>query len=288
MSKFKKILAGILTAVMAVTSISATTLVASAEDTDDAKVVWVNGKDVKTTTTSSDGVKSTEITRYKTAEIEAEGTYSGGKWTVAVTTSTVADATAFVKLFDEKGKLTADGKTELANAKKLASAKIKEGTITVTAGKEGGKVKVWLYEVKGKKVVNTSTIKPTSWDVTVKVAPSKLTVQNSDSKDVKSASITVGDAAATYKVAATAGSTKTPLTVDTTAKYTVTLAKSTDSQYLTLTDNNDGTFKVEAKAAGAKNKAAKVGIVIKNTESGKTVKFTVTVNAKAATSSSAA
>ena len=291
MSKFKKILAGILTAVMAVTSVSATTLVVSAENggSDAAKVVWVNGKDIKTKTKGSDGATTTEITRYKTLEIEAEGKYSGGKWTVAVTTEKVASADAFVKLYDEKGKLTADGKTELANAKKLASAKIKEGTITVTAGKEGGKVNVWLYEVKSKKIVNTTDIKPQSWAVTVKVAPSKISVTTEAGAAVKSGSITVGDKAATkYKVAGTAGSTKTPLTVDEKTNYTVTLAKSADSQYLTLTDNKDGTFTVEAKAAGAKNKPAKVGIVITNTESGKKAKFTVVVNAKAETSSSAA
>lgn len=277
MSKFKKIVAGILTAVMAVTSVSAVTLTASAEESP-AKVVWVNGKDIKTTTKNSDGTKNTEITRYKTAEITYEGKYSGGKWTVLVTPTTVNTVENFVALFDEKGKIKKDASADLKDAKAIASAKIKEGTITVTAGKKGGDVNVWLYEYKNKKVVNTATIKPQVWKVTAKVAATGIEVKDAKSAAVKAATVEVGEKA----VFTVAGTVKTG-SVDAAATYTATLKKADQAANLKVEYSN-GKLTVTGVKAGDKDKDVKVAVVIKNVESGKSVTFNVTVKAKAASS----
>ncbi|MGN0597273.1 MAG: hypothetical protein ACI4J1_08105 [Ruminiclostridium sp.] len=277
MSKFKKIVAGILTAVMAVTSVSAVTLTASAEETP-AKVVWVNGKDIKTTTKNSDGTKTTEVTHYKTTEFEYQGKYSGGKWTVLVTPTTVATVDDFVKLFDEKGKIKKDAAADLKDAKTIATAKIKEGTITVTAGKKGGDVNVWLYEYKNKKVVNADGIEPQVWKVTAKVAATGIEVKDAKSAAVKAATIEVGEKAE-FTVAGTVKSG----TVDAAATYTAELKKADQSANLKV-EYDKGKLTLTGVKAGDKDKDVKVAVVIKNVESGKSVTFNVTVKAKAASS----
>ena len=280
MSKFKKIVAGILTAVMAVTSVSAVTLTASAETPTPApaKIVWVNGKDIKTTTKNSDGTKNTEITHYKTTEITYEGAYSGGKWTVLVTKTEIDSVEKFVALFDEKGKIKKDAAADLKDAKTIASAKIKEGTITVTAGKKGGDVNVWLYEYKNKKVVNTATIKPQSWKVTAKVAATGIEVKDAKSAAVKAATVEVGE-----KAEFTVSGTVKTGTVDAAATYTATLKKADQAANLKV-EYADGKLTVTGVKAGDKDKDVKVAVVIKNVESGKSVTFNVTVKAKAASS----
>lgn len=132
------------------------------ENTD--KVVWVNGKDTK-----ANAKTGTPASLYKSENYEQVMMSAGGKWQVAVTPATVATVEDFMKEFDDKGKIT-----KAKDYKNLASAKVKEGTVTVTAGKEGGEINVWVYEVKAKAVVNTEDVKPVATKFTVKVAPTMV------------------------------------------------------------------------------------------------------------------
>lgn len=114
-------------------------------------VVWVNGKDVK------DDKKTKDVNEeklYKTYKFDQTMVSAGGKWAVAVTPDTVNTVDAFLKEFDSKGKLK-----NASEYKKYASAKIKEGTVTVTAGKEAKSINVWVYEVKSKVIVASQAAK---------------------------------------------------------------------------------------------------------------------------------
>ncbi|MCM1335879.1 MAG: hypothetical protein NC084_08390 [Bacteroides sp.] len=144
------------------------------------KVVWVGAKDVKAKKDSGD-----YDTLMKTETYPYVGTYSGGKIAVAVLKKEdAADEAAFVKLF-ENGKLNQD---KAKAAKNLATAKYKDGQITVTAGKAPGSVYVWVYETKkdGKNtiVVNATNLKTgagkastESGSATVKPAKEEFTVK---------------------------------------------------------------------------------------------------------------
>lgn len=173
MSKlFKKSVALFATAaILATTSVTAfAEAKAPAGNTD--TIVWVGAKDVKAKkgTDEFDTLMKTEVFTHV-------GNYSGGKIGVAVLkkgtdATTVAD---FVKLFDDKGKFSAEKAKE---GKNYASAKYKEGQITVSAGKTPGDVEIWVYETKkvdGKmKVMNESVPSGTGADPTgVKVEPKK-------------------------------------------------------------------------------------------------------------------
>lgn len=147
------------------------------------KVVWIGAKDVKAKKGTGD-----YDTLMKSESFAHVANYSGGKIGVAVVKkATASDEAAFVKLFDEKGKLDS---AKAKEGKDLASAKYKDGVVTVTAGKNPGEVDVWVYETKkvdGKMtVVNASnlatgagqsmnktgsaTVKPTKYEFTVKAA----------------------------------------------------------------------------------------------------------------------
>lgn len=148
---------------------------AGKENTD--HVVWVNGKDVKG---SKDGKTPAQL--YKTESFDKVMMSAGGKWQVAVTVVGEAGEIGvedFMKGFDDKGK-----RTDAKAAKEVASAKIKEGTVTVTAGKKAGKIQVWVYEIKSKKVVSEFStdeviknlgVNPESESFEVKVAPGMVT-----------------------------------------------------------------------------------------------------------------
>ena len=272
MSKFKRLLAGILTAVMTVSTVTVTAFAAEAPEENSDNVIWVNGKDIKADKKDPESFP----TLYKseaTAEIVQK--YSGGKWMVVVLKDgTAGDADAFAKLFNDKGKIDS---AKVKEGKEYASAKIKDGVITVTAGKKAGDVDVWLYEYKNKKVVNTTEVKPVKYDYTVKIAPKAIKVQNSEKADLKDLKLTVGDAAAAYTVVGTAKNG----TVSSDATYTVELKDPSKASVLKLTDVKEaGTFKLEAGTTTS-TKGEKVAIVITNVQSGKKITFNVTVKAKA-------
>lgn len=171
-----------------VTAFAADEVEEPAENSD--KIVWVNGKDVKG---SKDG--STPAHLFKSESFSHRGLYTGGKWAVAVTSAEVEDVADFVKLFGDGTKM--DAATAKA-AKDYASAKIKDGVVTVTAGKKSGDVKVWVYEINNKKIVNETgtkdVVKPASYDFTVKNASSGL-VFTTKLEDIKEGVLAKGEKA---------------------------------------------------------------------------------------------
>lgn len=182
---FKRItslaMAAVMAASAAITANAADAYENANNTTDTAFTVWANGKDVK-------AKKATDQKDhyYKTDFIDYEGAYTGGKWTVVVTTTETTDVLKLFNTTKDSGgndvyssKMTDAGKTEVKEAKEIASAKIKEGRITVTAGKKAGEFKVWLYEVKAKKIVNTTTVKPVSFSGETFVAANSLSLSAS-------------------------------------------------------------------------------------------------------------
>lgn len=251
------------------------------------KVVWVNGKDTK-----ANAKTGTPASLYKSENYDQVMMSAGGKWQVAVTPATVATVDDFMKEFDEKGKLT-----NAKDYKELASAKIKEGTVTVTAGKKGGEINVWVYEVKAKAVVNTEQVKPEATKFTVKVAPTMV---------VTAAAVKVTDGAVpaidkaekleksyapSDEVYAYFGDKKAATSLD--ATFVIMNGKEpaelTDGKFV-----GDG-FTAELVAAGENGPAVKiviaadakektkVAVAVKNVESGKIAKISTTVGKAAET-----
>lgn len=258
---------------------------AGEENTD--KVVWVNGKDTK-----ANAKTGTPASLYKSENYDQVMMSAGGKWQVAVTPATVATVEDFMKEFDEKGKLT-----NAKDYKELASAKIKEGTVTVTAGKKGGEINVWVYEVKAKAVVNTEQVKPEATKFTVKVAPTMVvtaaTVKVTDGAvpAIDKAEKLEKDYAPGSEVYAYFGDKKAATSLD--ATFVIMNGKEpaelTDGKFV-----GDG-FTAELVAAGENGPAVKiviaadakektkVAVAVKNVESGKIAKISTTVGKAAET-----
>lgn|GEM_PF-3278657 len=259
----KRIAALAMAATMAVT---AAAVITSAEDPAETKydfTVWANGKDIK-----ANEKKGIEEQLYKTASLDYSGLYSGGKWTVMTTTTAVDDVDAFMALFDEKGKLTAEAKADQKEAKNIASAKLKEGTITVTAGKSAGTFNVWLYEVKSKAIVNTDAIKPVKFTGITKAAANTIAVVS----EADMAGTVVADKAAIIKKLDLAvGKAQTVYIADAKAEVDA------DAVYTVSSDNDAVTAEINGRAititASEAVKSAKVTIT--NAESGKSLKLTV-------------
>lgn len=150
--------------------------------------VWSGGKDVK------DNKKTDvdETAYYKTTVFEHTAMCSGGKWSAVVTGTGVDSAEKLLALYDENGKLTADGKKAVADAKKIASAKVKDGTVTVTAGKNAGKVNVWIVETKNKRIVSDASIgvEPQMRQISVLTAASSAVF--AESGDVEGGALKAG------------------------------------------------------------------------------------------------
>lgn len=267
---FKRIAATAMAATMAASAVSFTTVSASAANDPDF-TVWANGKDIK-----ANAKKNIEASYNKTASVEHEGMFSGGKWNVMVTDSTIASADDLVACFDAKGKLTDKAKTMQKDMKKIATAKIKEGKITVTAGKEAGEFTVWVYEVKNKAVVNTKTVTPKKYSGITKMAPGSLNVsEESDDMDKMVADkYTVKEITEEDSVIVYVCDKKAAIDADATITATATGAT------VEAVKNNPHAFKITADAA-SKSKTAKVTITC--AESGKTLKLSYKIKAKATT-----
>lgn len=266
---------------------------AGEENTD--KVVWVNGKDTKA---SKDGTIPASL--YKTEQFDQVMMSAGGKWQVAVTDSTIETVEAFI----EK---TKDGKFDAATAKaskEFASAKIKDGTVTVTAGKKAGTVNVWVYEVKNKAVVNDTfgeaKVEPKATAFTVKVAPTmvttagKTTVEGNAIKAIASPTKLEKGYDAGSEVTVYFGDKKADASVD----ATYVLWDSKNKKALELTDGKyvkEGEYTAELVAAAdgvgpavkitidAKaTEKTKIDVQVKNVESGKIAKIAPKVNKPAA------
>ncbi len=183
------------------------TITINGDEPTSPNIVWINGKKVKDDPSTKD---VDETKNYKTFTYNNVGMYSGGKWTVAVMPEDIDTVEKFTALFSpNKSTFTTAGKTANKNAKKIANAKIKNGVITVTAGKEAGKVQVWLYEVNKKTVVSDDSLKIQPKRVTVEAlaAPSSLVLaEKADFTDGKLADgkKTVSKITVPYKVDAPA------------------------------------------------------------------------------------
>lgn len=265
-------------------------------------VVWVNGKDTKENTKVT---PATPASLYKTEQFDQVMTSAGGKWQVAVTDKTIDSVEAFVALF-ENGKYTADAKTKAKEWKKLASAKIKEGTVTVTAGKEAGVVNVWVYEVKSKTVVAPVEgnkyadlgVEPQMTEFTVKVAPAMAVSANEPKvsedgitfaavdtsaklgKDIeagKDVIVYFGDKKAAASLDATYvlmdGKGKEALEVDESGVAKI----ENGTAQLIKTENGVPALKITADSAAAAK--AKIAVAVKNVESTKVAKVSLTVKA---------
>lgn len=257
-------------------------------------VVWVGGKDTKAQAAKNDK-PATPASLFKTEAVQVTGNYAGGKWQVAVTDDAVADVATFIGMFDTKAKFT-----KASDYKDLASAKIKDGVVTVTAGKKAGAIKVWVYEVNQKKVVSasvkddTKTVQIGEVDVisvtpdkgasfVVKVAPTKFALTKDETK-AAAAKIEKTDSVSKETVLL-----KTGLTTQETQTYyianldtkamdaTATFTIGAKSKYV----NGDDAV-VNAALEGktltvTPVKAGSASIEIVNNESGKSAKLAVTV-----------
>lgn len=257
-------------ATMAVTA--AAVMTSAEEETAYDFTVWANGKDIK-----ANEKKGIEEKLYKTATLDYSGLYSGGKWTVMTTTTAVDDLDAFMALFNEKGQLTAEAKTDQKAAKNIASAKLKEGTITVTAGKSAGTFNVWLYEVKSKTVVNTDAIKPVKFTGITKAAANTVVVV---SEADMAGTVVTDKNALVKKLDLAVGKAQTVYVADTKAEVDA------DAVYTVSSDNEAVTAEINGRAititASEAVKSAK--ITITNAESGKSLKLAVKAAATVAKS----
>lgn len=260
------------------------------ENTDG--VVWVNGKDTKA---SKDG--TTPASLYKTEQYDQVMMSAGGKWQVAVTPATVDTADKFVAEFDDKGKIT-----KAKDYKTLGSAKIKDGTVTVTAGKEAGVINVWVYEVKNKAVVNATIgegdaavkVEPKATVYTVKVAPSMAytvgkatTVENGAVNAVEKPEKLAKSYAPGDEVMIYFADKKANLSVD--ATYVLMKDKSTEAELkdgkyegegftaelVAATETVGPALKITVAATATKD--TKPTVMVKNVESGKTAKVSLKV-----------
>ncbi len=268
----KRIVALGMAATVTATAVTATSFTATASETKASYdfTVWANGKDVK-----ANAKKKVEEDLNKTATLQHKGMFTGGKWSVMVTDTTVEDADAFVKLFDEKAKLNETGKAMQKKMKSIASAKIKEGKITATAGKSAGEFLVWVYEVNSKKIVNDKEggVQPKSYKGITKMAPSSLVVTtNADLMDKKvdkkakfsDKSIYVGET--TFYV----GDSK----ADFDSEAEIKVEGKCDEGITVAPVASKHAFKVTATKAG------KAKITVTCTESGKKVSLSLTVKEK--------
>ncbi len=246
--------------------------------------VWANGKDVKDDKKTAD---IDETAFYKTYSYQQVGNFSGGKWAVAVTLTDIDTTDKFAALFDDKGKLTPDGKTAAGKAKKLASAKIKDGKVTVTAGKEAGTVNVWVYELKNKKVVVDKSLNIAPMKKTVGVYMASASPVLAQPEDLTDGVLATGKKAVTkltllYKngsssqegVTLAIGDKKTKF--DDAATFTTEIKEGENSAVKVSQGTNEITV--------SPVKAGKSTVTLTNVQSGKKTKLTVTaVNAYKAT-----
>lgn len=264
-------------AILATTSVTAFAVDVEEPEENSDSIVWINGKDVKG---SKDG--STPSTLFKTESFAHRGMYTGGKWAVAVTAADVDDAT-FAGYFGDGAKM--DG-TAAKAGKEYASAKLKDGVITVTAGKKSGDVKVWVYEINNKKLVNESDkngVKPFSYTFTVKNASSGL-VFTTKVEDIKDGVLAKGEKAqklgfkdgektqdaVTYYFADKKLANDGTLVIDEEGKnaYDKTIVEANLSK-----DTKTGIYSLELTPL----KAGKTNVVVKVKESGKAVKIAAEV-----------
>ena len=173
------------------------------------------------------------------------------------------------KAFDAKFKGAKSKKASVKFDKKTASFK-------VTAGKEAGAVEVWIAEYNSKSKAITAY---TSFDVIVKTAPKKFTVEIPATEDAeavaKKATVNVKD-----EITLAVNTGEEVVSEDTTYTWTVkapkTVTDETAKDFYTLTANGK-TATFATKATTSATKVDKYTITCVNDQSQKKATFTVTV-----------
>ncbi len=241
--------------------------------------VWANGRDIK------DDKKTPyvdETARYKTGELQHIAMSTGGKWNVVVTDSSVSTVSQFLNMFDDKAKFTDPNAKE---TKQIASAKIKDGTITVTGGKKAGRVNVWVYEINQKQIIYLPqySVAPRMYAAEVKMSASSpvlaeegsftYRVLNKGAKTVSKLTLAYGSGASQNSVKLELGDKKD--TPDMATSYTVDYKnadKTTDASVVRVRISADNsTVTVTPIGVG------KSTVSIINTQSGKAAKLSVEV-----------
>lgn len=241
--------------------------------------VWANGRDIK------DDKKTLyvdETAHYKTGELQHIAMYTGGKWNVVVTDSSVSTVSQFLNMFDDKAKFTDPNAKE---TKQIASAKIKDGTVTVTAGKKAGRVNVWVYEINQKQIIYLPqySVAPKMYSAEVKMSASSpvlaeegsftYRVLNKGAKAVTKLTLAYGSRSSQNSVKLELGDKKD--TPDMTTSYTVDYKnadKTTDASVVRVNISADNsTVTVTPTGIG------KSTVSIINTQSGKAAKLSVEV-----------
>ena len=241
--------------------------------------VWANGRDIK------DDKKTPyvdETARYKTGEIQHIAMSTGGKWNVVVTDSSVSTVSQFLNMFDDKAKFTDPNAKE---TKQIASAKIKDGTITVTGGKKAGRVNVWVYEINQKQIIYLPqySVAPRMYAAEVKMSAGSpvlaeegsftYRVLDKGAKAVSKLTLAYGSGASQNAVKLELGDKKD--TPDMTTSYTVDYKnadKTTDASVVRVRISADNsTVTVTPTGVG------KSTVSIINTQSGKAAKLSVEV-----------
>lgn len=243
--------------------------------------VWANGRDIKDDKKTPD---IDETVRYKTGELQHIAMSTGGKWNVAVTDSTVATASDFMRLVDDKGKFTDPNAKE---TKQIASAKIKDGTITLTAGKKEGRVNVWVYEINQKQVIYLpqKSVVPKMYAAEVKMSagsPVLAEVGDITMRKLNTGAKAVSKLTMSYNDRSRAGQESKRLalgdkkdTPDITSSYTVTYKNGDKTETPTVVSArisaDNTTVTITPTGVG------KTTLSIVNTQSGKAAKLTVEV-----------
>lgn len=241
--------------------------------------VWANGRDIK------DDKKTPyidETASYKTGELQHIAMSTGGKWSVVVTDSSVSTVSQFLNMFDDKGKFTDPNAKE---TKQIASAKIKDGTITVTGGKKAGRVNVWVYETNQKQIIYLPqySVAPKMYAAEVKMSASSpvlaeegsftYRVLDKGAKAVSKLTLAYGPGASQDSVKLELGDKKD--TPDMTTSYTVDYKnadKTTDASVVRVRISADNsTVTVTPTGVG------KSTVSIINMQSGKAAKLSVEV-----------
>lgn len=262
----------------------------------EAPIVYVNGGKVKSTVTVDEEEQivttnykvATLYTSLENAKVEVKGVEKAGKFLTYVTLN--ADE---VPVLDSKGKV--DTEEDVKAAKNVVSAKIKNGAITITAGKEAGAAYVWIIDVKADKTAGEMVCIP----VTVKAAPKSVYLFGEDAaiyaeaaegeeaaekeiisydtkKAVKKDVLAVGETAE-YDIYGFLSIKKTDYELAEDGTYTAVVDEKFADNIEVKIEGSKVTVKALALDEGKENKTVKAKFNIVCTESNKKASVTVTI-----------
>lgn len=170
---------------------------------------------------------------------------------------------AGLTLSDKKPNLV-KGKIVDASATKIATAKVKNGVVTVTAtGKAGGTIYLWIMDTGKQKNYECCPIH-------VKLAPKKMEIQNTSGSKLKNLTLAAGVSETVY-VVGWSGETKTE-----DCTYTATVDAKSQSFLKVEPGEHIGQFKITALKHG-NGKKTNTAVTFTCDQNGKKLKFTVTI-----------